>query len=465
MFPWSHWHIPGLCLALAIGYYYTFFEYEGDKDLLFGVYEAVDPSRYSEIYPDDAKPEIREIADLYTKLIMQFVDMRYLDAEDVHLPPHNSPRINNSHPARFGFTKDVVDMFQLVPYVKDYPNWNYGSDAGEFVMWGEFMADLRDNGDHEDMEEAWLSACIDPMYGIHHLRWNRDRNDPSQSSWYYSDGPYIKPWYAVLSSMGNHGSTMILDTKTYEMWLIEQIGGSTDPVFMHVNNGYKNTGVHVINGNDLAQYPSRPAKEFLQDIISRFKSLEWLPGGLYSDTDREFTDLKEFYIAAGWPDKWDPQKFHNLRQKWEQAKEDFWRATSPLEEFDREQRNSREGSPQWNKADWDDFQAELLERVVALRAEYDELLHRRGRFEGMSDESYQSAIEDGSFKKRLEQHEALLNDKDADSRYRRLLKEAHEASQKVPKDLIERWIAEQRKWNFKDAEWETNVRYAMLRGV
>jgi hypothetical protein len=63
------------------------------------------------------------------------------------------------------------------------------------------MNDLRD---HELAGSRWQHQTIDPVYGL----------DERQSGWDAESGPYIKPWYAVLSACGNHGIVMILDTKT-----------------------------------------------------------------------------------------------------------------------------------------------------------------------------------------------------------------------------------------------------------
>jgi hypothetical protein len=128
----------------------------------------------------------------------------------VHFPPHENPRINTTDPAKYGFTKDVVDLYQMLPYVNTpaNTNWNHGSDGGEFIKGGEFMEDLRDNN---SAQQTWYQRTIDPMYGIQHLEWTGEN---TKSDWNAERGPYIKQWFAVLSSCGNHGSTMVLDTKT-----------------------------------------------------------------------------------------------------------------------------------------------------------------------------------------------------------------------------------------------------------
>jgi hypothetical protein len=181
---------------------------------IWGVYHSIDPSTYSEIYPENPSPEIEKIAKLYTALIQLFVDMRYLKSEYVQFPPHTNLPVSTTYPAKYGFTKDVVDLYQMLPYVKERgrTNWNYGSDGGEFIMGGEFMYDMRDD---QFLRHNW-ELIIDPMYGIQHLTgFAPPRGQESlKSDWDAEKGPYIKPWYAVLSSCGNHGSTMILDTKS-----------------------------------------------------------------------------------------------------------------------------------------------------------------------------------------------------------------------------------------------------------
>jgi hypothetical protein len=172
-----------------------------------GVYQAVDPSTYSDIYPTNPKPEVQKIAGLYTDLIQLFVDMRYLDAESVDFPPHKNPSINTTHPAKYGFTKDVVDLYQMIPYVTGDPKWNYVSDRGEFLQGGEFMSDLR----RPEQELDWLGQIIDPTYSLRFDFGDKEDEMP-QLSWDHPRGPYIKPFHAVLSDCGNHGSILILDT-------------------------------------------------------------------------------------------------------------------------------------------------------------------------------------------------------------------------------------------------------------
>jgi hypothetical protein len=154
--------------------------------------------------------------------------MRYLKPENVVFPPHHSPAINTSYPAEFGLTKNVVDLYQMIPYITGWPiNWEFGNDGGEFLQGGGFLGDLRDHGhDEKSSLEAWKAAVIDPTYGLSYIEGVWGQENP-KLNWNHANGPYIKQWYAVLSSVGNHGSTMVLNTQNCELY---RVGKSQDPL-------------------------------------------------------------------------------------------------------------------------------------------------------------------------------------------------------------------------------------------
>jgi hypothetical protein len=178
---------------------------------MLGVYTSVDPSIYSDVYPENPDPRIREVADLMREWYQLFVDMRYIKAENVVFPPHKHLKLDVTKPAAYGFTKDVVDLYQMLPYHISEPEWNFGSDHGEFLMWGEFLDDLR--GPDAD----WWQTVVDPFYGIDDLspRFGPGvrAEDSETRGWDDENGPYMRPWYAALTQVGNHGSVMVLDTK------------------------------------------------------------------------------------------------------------------------------------------------------------------------------------------------------------------------------------------------------------
>lgn len=70
------------------------------------------------------------------------------------------------------------------------------------------------------------------------------------------------------------------------MWLINQLGETSDPYFEEHPDSVR-LGTPSTNINDLSHHPSRLASEFLKDIINRFESLHWLPGGIYGPEDEE----------------------------------------------------------------------------------------------------------------------------------------------------------------------------------
>ncbi|KAJ9611354.1 hypothetical protein H2200_004538 [Cladophialophora chaetospira] len=479
-----------------------------------GVYPSVPTSTYSEIYPSEPSPQIREIASLYRELIDLFISMRYINLENVHYPPHNAPRnINLTIPARFGFTKDVVDLYQLIPHIHDhaYPNWNHGSDHGEFIMGGEFLPDLRDRPDDPERSwSTWEQNVVDPFYALHHLTWqpkgvSAKDHSKQTSSWDDESGPYIKTEYAVLSDCGNHGSVMILNTKNWHMWLIEQLGGSSDPKLRGSFAGDVYPGRKILNKNDLMQYPSRPAVEFLADIIERFKSLQWLPGGLY-DTGDEYLALKQKYIAAGWPESFDASEFDRLRQEAEDAETLFRHQTSPLEQLEglrkqherlmqlklkipdleaeiasleaespelaldeaeweqtqRDLQSRRDTLKTWRRQvgpmtaeDWEKGQAQIREQLEHSKSENKLMMDRQGRLAGTTDEEHQVLMQEGHYEKEIKRHEALLADQDSESRGKRLEKEVRSEALAVDAKIRERWVNEKMKRQWKPEDWHS----------
>lgn len=214
-----HSHLSRLVkpfLALIVVYIIVSFRARSTQlgTMPLGVYRPVEPSAYDEVYPEAPDPRIREIAELMTEWYQLFIDMRYIKAENVVFPPHEHLRIDVSKPAAFGFTKDVVDLYQMLPYHIAATEWNFGSDNGEFLMGGEFLADLR--GPDAD----WWQSTVDPFYGIDDLSPRYGSSIPAADAvardWDDESGPYMRPWYAALSEIGNHGSVVFLDTKKCE---------------------------------------------------------------------------------------------------------------------------------------------------------------------------------------------------------------------------------------------------------
>ena len=509
--------LPSLVVGLATvltSYYYLKMTTTPQSSYL-NTYQSVSTSSYSSITPTEPHPASKQIADLYTQFIDLFIQLRYLEPSQVHFPPHTPPHaINLTHPARYGFTKNVIDLCQLIPYITDEPQWNFGSDHGEFLMGGEFMPDLRGtpnddqhdsgNGD-EAMRCTWEGDIIDPLYAGLEYEWQElDDQGKRAFGWDSANRPYIKPTYAVLSSCGNHGSVMILNTENWEMWLVEQLGGSSDPFF--ADSQYTDRYQEVLNRNDLSRYPSRSAVEFLEDVIGRFRSLEWVPGGLYGrEWDHEYLEFRERFIKAGWPDNFDGEEFARLRAESDAAKEEFSRQTAPLEQLEAlrvqyvrkeewrkgipkieaeiaeletkaQQRTLSEGEKEelegkidsargtlraWKRyvdqpteEDWQQGQEGIRTRLEEQRDEKRLFVERKGRFNGMTEQEHQQAMQEGWFDDQIAMLEKHLADANRDDREKRQEAEVRNKSKAVPQDLREQWVKNQKSYHGKNEQWE-----------
>jgi nicotinic acid mononucleotide adenylyltransferase len=281
------------------------------------------------------------------------------------------------------------------------------------------------------------------------------------------------------------------------MWLVDQLGGSNDPVFPRTNVPIKTT----TNENDLAQWPSRLATDFLEDIIQRFKSLEWIPGGLYNPDDYpEFNRFKEMYLAAGWPENFDGEKFDRLHRESVEAEQHYRKQIGPLDELE-SMRAHRESSQSLRESvreleteiralqDETEQSSEIVEQIESqtqtlqslrdrlnpqspeswiasqdrtrnmleeFTKERQLLLDRQGRFAGLTDEEYEEAIAGGWLFDMINNLNADLADIDSLSREIRKETAAREKVRALDPRLVERWIKETT--YFKSPDWEQKWR-------
>jgi hypothetical protein len=282
------------------------------------------------------------------------------------------------------------------------------------------------------------------------------------------------------------------------MWLVWQIGGSSDPAFAHIPDyGWKTTS----NFNDLNQYPSRPAVEFLEDIINRFKTLQWIPGGLYHDDDEKFISFKEWYLASGWPDAFDGAKFDRLRKAAEDAEYANMMALLPLEELQnvmrKEQRltNWKAEIPKIERevsklekeyaryplkdigerleqkkaalqhmrsevypmstGDWEAGQEKARQSLALATQMKEDLMNRKGDFAELSDEDYEKAVSESRYDDRIRNWERHLADPDDETRRKRLIQEARDKAYAVDSEARQRWVKERAAgWYSRDKDWE-----------
>lgn len=247
-----------------------------------------DISDYSPIYPSNPHPKIAKIASLMEELYSLFATMRYISASSIHFAPHTSKPISLKHCALFGLTKDVVDLMQMLPYCTGpYPGWNFGSDDGEFLFGGEFDMDMR----AEEKADNWWKKCVDPLVLLDvdrekaqgWVEWG-ERDDQDHEP----EGPenhrlrlYLRPWHVTLNKLGNHGTVLTLNTRAFTIEEHDQEWGSSD----------------------------HDAIPYLEALLHKFRTLEYIPGGLYDDTDEHYNAYKSLYLDAGWPSNFDATKF------------------------------------------------------------------------------------------------------------------------------------------------------------
>lgn len=287
-----------------------------------------------------------------------------------------------------------------------------------------------------------------------------------------------------------------------DIWLVEQLGGSTDPFFQEKRH---KQGTRP-NRNDLENEYSRPAVDVLRDLIAKFRSLEWLPGGLYSTGWREYKPMKEIYQTAGWPDNFDTSLFDRLRLEYEEAEMLFRRQVTPLEELDTLLRNEKDHEqylaeiiqlekeiPEldlriknepfsekdradmtvdyWNKMqrlkncrkwtiplskeEWAQRQAEERKELEKVQADRQSLLNRQGRFDYMSDEQHNKAIEEDWFGPDIERLKISIADKSESARRRREERETRAEAAALDPAIIEKWLEYKVAWEGKDGEWAT----------
>ncbi|THY93222.1 hypothetical protein D6C93_05692 [Aureobasidium pullulans] len=384
--------------------------------LLHPFIQPKDVSIYNDqVYPANPHPKIATIASLMNELYTLFVDMQYIPASSISFAPHTTNPISLRHAALFGLEKQVVDLLQMLPYHDgSQPDWNFGSDNGEFLFGGEFDDDLR--GKEESIEAVWWRKCVDPLYYLDvdwkgkravgwNLRcedvddegeemgeeceeeeeeekegwlmtynheddneedkdedWDDDMTDEDESSSEVSEDDaieseellalhqetieaeaaeqkeaalqaqveeaerakrhtldndprderlllYLRPWHVTLNKLGNHGTVLFLNTHTFTISQTDQEAGTIC--------NFKHNAI-----------------PYLQNVINKFKTLDWIPGGLYSPIHGdEYAAYKHLYTTSGWPNAFDPSKFHALRRQFEKSQDQLYHDQEPLRKF------------------------------------------------------------------------------------------------------------------------------------
>lgn len=116
---------------------------------------------------------------------------------------------------------------------------------------------------------------------------------------------YMRPWHVTLNSIGNHGTVLFLNTHNFTI---------SQTCFGNICDFRHN------------------AIPYLRNMINNFKTLKWIPGGLYSsDHDKErYTAYQDLYLEAGWPNAFDSEMFNSSRQNYETEHLERYIAQDPL---------------------------------------------------------------------------------------------------------------------------------------
>jgi len=237
-----------------------------------------------------------EVASLMTEFYELLAEMGYYEPAKIDRAPHTDPGINHEYAKEVGFSDKAVEMMLKLPYLNTELDvaWMHGASHVEFLLYGTFI-DFR-------LDENLLSSQ-DPLYilGNEQKGLNED------------DGRYMKPDYIPLSALANHGTTMILNVETLELWTVDQETGTADPALEDIQaKGDEN------NDNSLDNYPSRSATLALKDYIKKFRDLEWMPGGLYNDTWAG-ENYARLYREHGWPSSFNRTAFMVSQGDWEES--------------------------------------------------------------------------------------------------------------------------------------------------
>ncbi|TVY36265.1 hypothetical protein LOCC1_G007147 [Lachnellula occidentalis] len=282
--------------AVFMGSFY-FFSFLGDQyDHTLDVLKTTALKTYGGItdtYQSITNPATREeVVDLMTELYELLAEMGYYDAAMIGRPPH-SPGINRTLAAELEFSREAVEMMEMLPYLlQEEESLGWGGD-NKFLLSGTF-ADLRDDG--------VLDFTRDPMFAIDDLSKGFDEDG----------GKYMRPDYICLM----------------KLWTIDQenMGLQADPAL-------KNIELEEGPGNMFSpeNAASRLARDALRDYIHKFRTLEWIPGGNVNGT-WEGDEYTRLYKENGWPESFNSTAFNIAREQWEEDDMARWDAEAPFQE-------------------------------------------------------------------------------------------------------------------------------------
>ncbi|KAI5361059.1 hypothetical protein Slin14017_G092340 [Septoria linicola] len=233
------------------------------------------------------RAQLHTVADLVLEVYKTLADMRYLDPLGIDTGPHE---IDLDYCRQQNIGDSIVYLYQILPYINV-------SEAGQpgFVFGGQF-SDFRDND--------CIELSRDPLYsGWESCRSDCYSEDPSDQNL-----PYVAPWATRLTAMGNHEAVIFYDARADTVRVVDQLDdASRDPALKEVRTPSRRS----MNRNAIDHIPSRPAADFLRDMVLWYQNLDLIPG---DDIDNgiqawEYDAMKALYQQAGWSDAFDGDAF------------------------------------------------------------------------------------------------------------------------------------------------------------
>ncbi|KAI9639966.1 hypothetical protein NHQ30_011635 [Ciborinia camelliae] len=250
-----------------------------------------------------------EIAGLMEEFYDLFVRMGYLDSSLISRSPHINPPINTTPAKSLGLSERSIQMMEMLPYINKpkegkRTKWCHGVGSigeAEFLLGGQFV----------DYRTDWE---LDEIGDLFHAVEKSDGVVRGLEEW---GGKYMEPDYICLSRIdGEESAVMILNTKNCKIWTINYMNiENLDPSTQHIEIGEDWDDYLPLN-----RFPSRHARTVLREYMNKFKTLEWIPGGLPNGT-YQGDSYARLYKENGWPDKFDLKSFEAARIKWEMDEE------------------------------------------------------------------------------------------------------------------------------------------------
>lgn len=159
--------------------------------------------------PSQVSPEqcaqLREVADLMSKIYETLAEMRYLNPKGIIYGPHDVSKLEETF-TKHNLDPAIIYLYSILPYIDEH------GGVTDFFHGGRFT-------DFRNPDEVGRGR--DPLY--HFM-------DPPEGDFDVKKGHYMRPWTTPLSQLGNHGTVILYDARKHRIWCVDQEWwDTTDP--------------------------------------------------------------------------------------------------------------------------------------------------------------------------------------------------------------------------------------------